>query len=304
MKIINKKTILSVVASLALSSSLFAQTDKVYAVVNGENITATDIAVALRDPRIKFDGLQEAQKKQVLSGVVEQKILAQKAFKSGIVKSAEFKKELEKVKQNLAYQMWVRDLSSTVKATDSEVKAYYEKNKTKFVTPMELKASHILLKTEKEADAIIKTLSSAKDKKAEFTKLAKEKGVEIKCYRIIYELVDDVKKAMSGLLAPDVIEKENGKAEVRETFSVPKIGTIGGSIVLEGKINRNDMVRLVREGRVVYEGKISSLRRFKDDAKEVASGFECGIGIENYSDLKVGDLIEAFVKEEVARELA
>lgn len=136
------------------------------------------------------------------------------------------------------------------------------------------------------------------------SKLAKEKGVEIKCYRIIYELVDDVKKAMSGLLAPDVIEKENGKAEVRETFSVPKIGTIGGSLVLEGKINRSDMVRLVREGRVVYEGKISSLRRFKDDAKEVASGFECGIGIENYSDLKVGDVIEAFVKEEVARELA
>ena len=114
MRIINKKTILSIVASLALSSSLFAQTDKVYAVVNGENITATDIAIALRDPRVKFDTLQDAQKKQVLNGVVEQKVLAQKAFKSGIVKSAEFKKELEKVKQNLAYQMWVRDLSTTV----------------------------------------------------------------------------------------------------------------------------------------------------------------------------------------------
>ncbi|MGH1467711.1 MAG: translation initiation factor IF-2 [Bdellovibrionales bacterium] len=136
------------------------------------------------------------------------------------------------------------------------------------------------------------------------SKLAKEKGVEIKCYRIIYELVDDVKKAMSGLLTPDIIEKENGKAEVREIFSVPKIGTIGGSIVLEGKINRNDMVRLVREGRVVYEGKITSLKRFKDDAKEVAAGFECGIGIENYNDLKTGDVIEAYVKEEVARELA
>ncbi len=136
------------------------------------------------------------------------------------------------------------------------------------------------------------------------SKLAKEKGVEIKCYRIIYELVDDVKKAMSGLLTPDIIEKENGKAEVREIFSVPKIGTIGGSIVLEGKINRNDMVRLVREGRVVYEGKITSLKRFKDDAKEVAAGFECGIGIENYNDLKAGDMIEAYVKEEVARELA
>ncbi len=135
------------------------------------------------------------------------------------------------------------------------------------------------------------------------TKLAKTKGVEIKCYRIIYELVDDVKKAMSGLLSPDIIEKANGKAEVRETFTVPKIGMIAGSLVTEGKINRNDMVRLVREGRVVYEGKISSLKRFKDDAREVASGFECGIGIENYNDLKSGDIIESYVKEEVARSL-
>lgn len=135
------------------------------------------------------------------------------------------------------------------------------------------------------------------------SKLAKEKNVEIKTYRIIYELVDDVKKAMSGLLAPDIVEKESGKAEVRDTFSVPKFGLIAGSFVLDGKINRNDFVRLVREGRIVYEGKISSLRRFKDDAKEVASGFECGIGIENYNDLKVGDVIEAYVKEEVSREL-
>ena len=176
MRIINKKTIISIVASLALSSSLFAQADKVYAVVNGENITATDIAVALRDPRIKFDTLQDAQKKQVLTNIVEQKVLAQKAFKSDIVKSAEFKKELEKVKQNLAYQMWIRDLSKTVTATDKEVKAHYEKNKAKYVTPMELKASHILLKTEKEAEEVIKSLNSAKDKKVAFTKLAKEKS--------------------------------------------------------------------------------------------------------------------------------
>ena len=176
MKIINKKTIISIVASLALSSSLFAQADKVYAVVNGENITATDIAVALRDPRVKFEGLQEAQKKQVLNGVVEQKILAQKAFKSGIVNSSECKKELEKVKQNLAYQMWIRDLSQTVTVSDEEIKAYYETNKAKYITPLELKASHILLKTEKEAATIIKLLSTEKDKKAAFTKLAKEKS--------------------------------------------------------------------------------------------------------------------------------
>ena len=176
MKIINKKTIISVVASLALSSSLFAQTNKVYAVVNDENITASDIAVALRDPRIKFDTLQEVQKKQVLDNIIEQKLLAQKAFKSSIVKSAEFKKELEKVKQNLAYQIWIRDLSKTVEVTDKEVKAHYSKNKAKYITPLELKASHILVKTEKEANEIIKKLSKSKDKKISFTKMAKEKS--------------------------------------------------------------------------------------------------------------------------------
>jgi len=104
-------------------------------------------------------------------------------------------------------------------------------------------------------------------------------------------------------LPPDIVEKEQGKAEVRDTFSVPKFGLIAGAYITEGKVNRNNLVRLVREGRIVYEGKISSLRRFKDDAKEVASGFECGIGIENYNDLKVGDVIEAYVKEQVSREL-
>jgi len=177
MNIINRKTIISFVASIALSTSLFAETDKVYAVVNGENITAVDIAVALRDPRIKFDTLQDAQKKQVLTGLVEQTILAQNAFKSDIVKSAEFKKELEKVKQKLAYQIWVRDMSKTVSVSDKEIKAHYEKNKEKFITPLELKASHILLKTEKEANDIIKSLKSSKDKKAAFTKLAKEKSI-------------------------------------------------------------------------------------------------------------------------------
>ena len=135
------------------------------------------------------------------------------------------------------------------------------------------------------------------------SRLAKEKGVEIKSYSIIYELMDEIKAALSGMLDPDIVEKQMGRAEVRDTFSVPKIGMIAGCFVVDGKIGRNHMARLLREGRVIYEGNISSLKRFKDDAKEVASGYECGIGIENYNDLKVGDEIETFVKEEVAREL-
>ncbi len=133
--------------------------------------------------------------------------------------------------------------------------------------------------------------------------LAKQRGVEIKTYSIIYELVDDIKKALSGLLDPEFKEVTLGSAEVRQTFTVPKIGTIAGSHVKDGKITRNASVRLVREGRVIYEGKLSSLKRFKDDAREVAAGYECGIGIENYNDLKVGDIIEAFEKQTITRSI-
>ncbi len=133
--------------------------------------------------------------------------------------------------------------------------------------------------------------------------LAKQRDIEIKTYSIIYELVDDIKKALSGLLDPEYKEVTLGSAEVRQTFTVPKIGTIAGSHVKDGKITRNSSVRLVREGRVIYEGKLSSLKRFKDDAREVAAGYECGIGIENYNDLKVGDIIEAFEKQEIERSI-
>jgi len=134
-------------------------------------------------------------------------------------------------------------------------------------------------------------------------RVAKEKNIEIKSYSVIYELVDDLKKALGGLLAPTVVEKSMGRAEVRNIFTVPKMGVIAGCFVTEGKITRQNMLRLVRDGKIIYEGKVGSLKRFKDDAKEVASGFECGIGIENFNDIKVGDVIEAFVKEEQVREL-
>lgn len=132
---------------------------------------------------------------------------------------------------------------------------------------------------------------------------AKRLGVEIKTYSIVYELMDDMKKALSGLLTPETRETQQGRAEVRNIFTVPKAGTIAGCFVLDGKITRNAQVRLVRDGKIVYTGKLGSLKRFKDDAKEVASGYECGMSIENYNDLKVGDVIEAFSQESIAREL-
>lgn len=132
---------------------------------------------------------------------------------------------------------------------------------------------------------------------------AKRLGVDVRSYSIVYEMMDEIRKAMAGLLTPDIVEKVMGRAEVRNTFNVPKIGTIAGTFISDGKIQRSNLVRLLRDGKIIYDGKISSLKRFKDDAKEVAQGFECGIGIENFNDVKVGDVIEAYVKEEIAREL-
>ncbi|MBX3133137.1 MAG: translation initiation factor IF-2 [Gemmatimonadaceae bacterium] len=132
---------------------------------------------------------------------------------------------------------------------------------------------------------------------------ADREGVEIKLYRIIYEAVADVRAALEGLLRPESKEVVVGEAEVRETFKVPKIGVIAGCYVRSGVINRQGRVRVVRDGVEVYDGTIGSLRRFKDDAKEVKEGYECGIGIENFNDLKVGDVIETYRTEEVARTL-
>ena len=132
---------------------------------------------------------------------------------------------------------------------------------------------------------------------------AKRLNVDVKTYTIVYELVDDMKKAMGGMLTPDIVEKQLGRAEVRNVFTVPKAGTIAGCFVVDGKMLRNADVRLLRENKIVYTGKLGSLKRFKDDAKEVAQGYECGMSIENFNDIKVGDVIEAFSKESVTREL-
>lgn len=132
---------------------------------------------------------------------------------------------------------------------------------------------------------------------------AETENVEIRLYRIIYEVIEDIKAAMAGLLEPDLKEVVLGQAEVRALFKVPKVGVIAGSYVLEGKITNKAQVRVIRDGVVVHEGQLHSLKRFKDDAKEVVQGFECGIGIESFNDLKEGDIIEAFEFEEVKREL-
>lgn len=131
--------------------------------------------------------------------------------------------------------------------------------------------------------------------------LAEKESVDIRLYRIIYNAIEDIENAMKGMFKPVYKEVELGRASVRNTFKVSGVGTIAGAYVQDGKVSRNAQVRVVRDGIVVHEGKISSLKRFKDDVKEVASGYECGIGIENFNDIHEGDTIEAFVMEEVKR---
>ena len=133
--------------------------------------------------------------------------------------------------------------------------------------------------------------------------LAESEKVDVRLYNVIYDAEQDVRKAMEGLLEPLLKERQLGRAEIREIFSVPKIGNVGGCYVLDGTIERSAHVRLIRDNVVIYEGAISSLRRFRDDVKEVATGFECGIGIENYNDIKLNDIIEAFTFDKVAAKL-
>ncbi len=134
--------------------------------------------------------------------------------------------------------------------------------------------------------------------------VSEQQGVEIKLFSVIYDVVDSVKLAMVGLLEPEIREEVLGQVEVRDTFTIPKVGTIAGSYVLEGKVIRNARARLIRDSVLVWEGKLSSLRRFKDDVKEVASGFECGISLEGYNDVKMQDIIEIYVEKEVAASLS
>ena len=130
---------------------------------------------------------------------------------------------------------------------------------------------------------------------------AEKEKVDIRLYRVIYQAIEEINAARVGLLSPDIVEEDTGIAEVRETFKVPKVGTIAGCYVLEGELNRDDQVRIVRDGTVIFEGTFASMRRFKDDVKSVKNGYECGLGINGFQDIKVGDTIEGFVVKEIER---
>jgi translation initiation factor IF-2 len=158
-----------------------------------------------------------------------------------------------------------------------------------------ISTNDVLLAT--ASDAVIVGFNVRPERNA--AELAEKEGVDIRLYTVIYTLVDEMKAAMTGLLEPKFQEVFQGRAEVRNTFKVPKAGVVAGCMVVDGVIPRTASVRLLRDNRVIYEGKIGSLRHFKNDVSEVRQGFECGIGIEKFQDIKIGDVIEAFKVEKL-----
>jgi len=134
-------------------------------------------------------------------------------------------------------------------------------------------------------------------------KLAEQEQIDIRLYSIIYQAIEEIKAAIEGMLAPEIEEKILCNVEVRDVFRITKVGTIAGCLVLDGKITRNTKVRIIRDGIVVYTGHLASLKRFKDDVKEVNSGYECGLNIESFNDIKVGDIIEGYEIIEIKRKL-
>ncbi|MBN2791462.1 MAG: translation initiation factor IF-2 [Desulfuromonadales bacterium] len=204
----------------------------------------------------------------------------------------------------------VEQLNVIVKGdVQGSVEAVSDALKKQATAKVKVEVVHAAVGGVKEADVMLAAASKAiivafnvrPDLKAQH--LAEQENVDIRLYTVIYSLLEDLRLAMEGLLAPDMREVYLGRAEVRQAFMVSKVGMIAGCRVIDGKMKRNAQVRLLRDDVVIVEGKISSLKRFKDDAKEVASGFECGIGIENYNDIKPGDVIEAYVVEAVAAKL-
>jgi translation initiation factor IF-2 len=134
-------------------------------------------------------------------------------------------------------------------------------------------------------------------------KLAEKEQIDIRFYSIIYDAIEEIKAAMEGMLSPEIKEEITGTAEIRETFKITKVGTVAGCFVKEGKLLRSSKVRIIRDGIVIHTGELGTLKRFKDDVKEVTNGYECGLNINNFNDIKVGDLVEGFTEFEVKKKL-
>lgn len=206
-------------------------------------------------------------------------------------------KDGEVVDLNIIVKADVNGTAEAVKSSLEKIDVEGAKVKVIRSTVGAISESDILLAS--ASNAIIYGFNVRPD--ANVRRKAEEEGVEIRLHNIIYKMIEEIEAAMKGMLAPELKEVVTGQAVIRQVIKVSKVGNIAGSYVTDGSIKRDCGIRLIREGIVIYEGKLASLKRFKDDAKEVSTGYECGITIENYNDIKEGDIIEGFTMEEVAR---
>jgi translation initiation factor IF-2 len=244
----------------------------------------------------------DAKARTVAANRTEKRAAEERALATGPISLEEFAKRANNITLAELNVIVKADVDGSVEA----VKASIEKLTTEKV---KVRVLHAAVGGVNESDiqlaiasrAVIVAFNVRAEPRA--AQAAERASIEIRFYRIIYELLDDVKMAMVGLLPPDKQEVSLGRVEVRETFQVPKAGTVAGCYVLDGSVKRGAFIRLLRDSRVIHEGKMSSLRRFKDDVREVNSGYECGIGLESYNDVKPGDVFEVYEVKEVAASL-
>jgi translation initiation factor IF-2 len=260
-----------------------------------------------------LDGLPQAGDKfQIMENEKETRILAAKRQQLLREQSLRMHRRvtLEEISRRSAHGGQFKELNLIVKGdvdgsvealSDSLIKLSTDEVAVKIIMKGvgQISESDVLLASASEAIIVgfqVRPSNSAR-------KLAQQESIDIRLYSVIYDAINEIKDALEGMLAPTIVEEITGVAEVRETFKISKVGMIAGCLITEGKINRSNTVRVIRDGIVIYTGKLSSLKRFKDDVREVNSGFECGIGIENFNDFKIGDFIESFIQTEVKRNL-
>jgi translation initiation factor IF-2 len=277
---------------------------------SGKRVKKAEPAMAvevlgLSDVPLAGDAFQVVDDEKVARSIVEKKIYAKKEEqqqKSARISLEDFFKQIDACK--------VKDLNIIIKGdVQGSVEAIKQSLEKLSTEEVRLNIVHSGVGTISETDVMLATASNAiiigfnVRPDANTRKAAERETIDIRLYRVIYDAIEDIKAAMSGLLDPDIKENIIGRAEIRAIFKVPKAGNIAGCYVLDGKITRNCKIRIIRNGIVVHEGELDSLKRFKDDAREVTQGYECGIGIERFNDIKEGDIIEGYIHEEVKRHL-
>jgi len=239
----------------------------------------------------------------------EAKVLSLK--RQQLIREQEHRKTLIKSLYDISEQIKlgaIKELLVIIKGdTDGSVEALEDSLLKLSTSEVEVKVIHKSIGAITENDVLLASASQAViigfhvRPNIKARDVAVREKVEIQLYDVIYDAISDVKAALEGLLEPEILEEIEAMVEVRESFKIPKVGTIAGCYVVSGKVYRNSRVRLVRDGIAIYDGIIDSLKRFKDDAKEVATGFECGVKLENFSDIKVGDVLETYKTVEVKR---